>query len=139
MSRLAVRSRAAELMDADDLDPATYADVLADLAQVNRLTLSARPTLGFLRRALGTAKRLRLLDVGFGHGDMLRRIARWANARGIAAELVGIDLNPNSAAVAIAATPPGMRIDWAGRRLCRSGGRRVRHRPVQLRRAPHAR
>ena len=112
MSHLAVRSREAELMDADDLDPATYADVLADLAQVNRLTLSGRPTLNFLARALGEAKRFRLLDVGFGHGDMLRRIARWAQARGIAAELVGIDLNPNSAAVATAATPPEMRIDW---------------------------
>lgn len=99
-------------MDADDLDPATYAAVLADLAQVNALTLSGRPTLGFLRRALGSEKRFRLLDVGFGHGDMLRRIARWAAARGIAADLVGIDLNPNSAAVATAATPPGMAIDW---------------------------
>ena len=112
MSRLAVRSREAERMDADDLDPAIYADVLRDLAQVNRLTLSGRPTLGFLRRALGDAKRFRLLDVGFGQGDMLRRIARWAAARGLAAELVGIDLNPNSAAVAIAATPPALAIDW---------------------------
>lgn len=112
MKALATRSREAERMDADDLDPATYAAVLADLAQVNALTLSGWPTLGFLRRALGDARRLRLLDVGFGHGDMLRRIARWAAQRGIAADLVGIDLNPNSAAVATAATPPDLRIDW---------------------------
>ena len=30
----------------------------------------------------------RLLDVGFGHGDMLRRIACWARSRGLAAELI---------------------------------------------------
>ena len=42
----------------------------------------------------------RLLDVGFGHGDMLRAIARWARRRGIAVDLVGVDLNPKSEAAA---------------------------------------
>ena len=112
MIDLAVRSREPERMDAADLDQATYAAVLSDLAQVNRVTLSGRPTLAFLARALGGARRLRLLDVGFGHGDMLRRIARWAARRGIAADLVGIDLNPNSAAVARAATPPDLAVDY---------------------------
>ena len=52
-----------------------------DLAQVNVVTLAARPTLAFLdaRRPAGRT-RFRLLDVGFGDGDMLRRIARWAAA-----------------------------------------------------------
>jgi 2-polyprenyl-3-methyl-5-hydroxy-6-metoxy-1,4-benzoquinol methylase len=112
MTNLAVRSRKAEQMDAEDLDLDTYRAVLADLAQVNAVTLSGRPTLAFLARAIGDAKRLRLLDVGYGHGDMLRRIARWAAKRGIAAELVGIDLNPNSVAVARAATAPDLPIDY---------------------------
>jgi SAM-dependent methyltransferase len=43
---------------------------------------------------------------------MLRAIARWARGRGIAADLVGIDLNPNSAAVARAATPAALPIDY---------------------------
>jgi 2-polyprenyl-3-methyl-5-hydroxy-6-metoxy-1,4-benzoquinol methylase len=111
MSGLAVRSREPERMDAADLDPATYAAVLRDLAQVNRVTLSGRPTLSFLRRAV-KGRRLKLLDVGFGHGDMLRRIARWAESRGIAAELVGVDLNPHSAEVARAATPSAMPIRY---------------------------
>jgi len=93
---LATRSQAEELMDADDLDAATYADVVGDLASVNTVTMARRPTLDFLARAIAGRKTFRLLDVGFGDGDMLRRIARWAAARGIAAELVGVDLNPRS-------------------------------------------
>jgi SAM-dependent methyltransferase len=87
---LAVRSQAEELMDADDLDAATYADVVGDLATINTVTMARRPTLDFLTRATAG------LDVGFGDGDMLRRIARWAKAKGIEAELVGVDLNPRS-------------------------------------------
>ena len=99
-------------MDADDLSPETYAAVVADLAKVNVVTLAARPTLDFLRRGVRDAKSLKLLDVGFGDGDMLRRIARWAERRGLAAELVGVDLNPRSALAAEAHTPPGLPIRY---------------------------
>ena len=108
------RAIAEELMDAPDLDAETYAAVVGDLAKVNVLTLAARPTLGFLRRAFAghPGRRLRILDVGFGDGDMLRRIARWAARRGHEAELVGVDLNPRSELAAKAHTPPGLAIRW---------------------------
>jgi SAM-dependent methyltransferase len=107
------RATADELMDADDLDAATYARVLSDLATVNTVTIARRPTLGFLDRVVARgAGPLRILDVGYGDGDMLRRVARWAGERSIAVQLTGIDLNPKSAAVAAAATPPGLSIDW---------------------------
>jgi SAM-dependent methyltransferase len=109
---LAARAEAEELMDADDLPADTYAAVVADLARVNTVTLAARPTLAFLDRATRAARTLRVLDVGFGDGDMLRRIARWAAERGIAAELVGIDLNPRSEVAARAHTPPDLPITW---------------------------
>ena len=109
---LAVRAQAEEKMDADDLPADTYAAVVADLARVNTVTLAARPTLAFLDRALAGRKTLKLLDVGFGDGDMLRRIARWAKRRGVAAELVGIDLNPRSEIAARAHSPAGLPIDW---------------------------
>ena len=109
---LAVRAIAEERMDADDLDAATYADVVGDLARVNRITLAARPTLSFLARATRGMSRLKLLDVGFGDGDMLRRIARWTDRRGIAADLVGIDLNPSSAPAAAAHTPGALPIRY---------------------------
>lgn len=112
MSRLATRSRQEEQMDAVELDPETYARVLADLARVNRWTLTALPTLRFLADATDRMRRFRLLDVGFGHGDMLRAIARWAAKRDIEAELVGVDLNPRSAKIARAATPEGLPITY---------------------------
>ena len=99
---LAERLVAEELMDDPALDAETYRAVLLDLARVNRATLAYRPTLDFLRRAIGNRRAFRLLDVGFGSGDMLREIARWASKRGIAADLTGIDLNPRSADVAAA-------------------------------------
>src|SRR3546814_10568095 len=43
---------------------------------------------------------------------MLRWIARWAARRGIAAELVGVDLNPRSERAARLHTPPGLAIRW---------------------------
>lgn len=92
-----------EEMDAADLPPGRYAKVLADLALINALTLAARPTLGFLDRvrARGVGNRpWRILDVGFGAGDMLARIARWGERRGVALDLAGVDLNPGSSPVA---------------------------------------
>ena len=77
-------------MDADGLDPATYAAVIADLARVNTVTLARWPTIAWLRRQLPSRVGFTLLDVGFGHGDMLRAIARWLQGRGLHAELAGI-------------------------------------------------
>jgi 2-polyprenyl-3-methyl-5-hydroxy-6-metoxy-1,4-benzoquinol methylase len=109
---LATRAQAEELMDADNLDPATYAAVVGDLARVNAVTMAARPTLSFLGRIMAERPSLRILDVGFGDGDMLRRIARWAARRGGTVDLVGVDLNPRSEMAARAHTPPDMAIRW---------------------------
>jgi SAM-dependent methyltransferase len=104
------RSLVEEQMDAVDLPADVYARVLADLDRVNRVTLAARPTRGFLDRAVTGP--FRLLDVGYGDGGMLRHIARWAKRRSISCELVGIDLNARSEAVAQARTDPAMAIDY---------------------------
>jgi 2-polyprenyl-3-methyl-5-hydroxy-6-metoxy-1,4-benzoquinol methylase len=101
---LAVRTRREEQMDSPDLDPKEYAKVLTDLATVNAWTLAARPTLSFLRAAVGKSERFTVLDVGFGRGDMLCRIAAWARGHGKQVELHGVDLNRNSLESARAAT-----------------------------------
>lgn len=112
MTSLSVRSRQEEQMDDPGLDAATYAAVVADLAKVNRLLMTARPTIGFIRRTLAGRKAFRLLDVGFGQGDMLRAIARWAKRKDIATDLVGIDLNPRSDAAARPVTPRELPISY---------------------------
>jgi 2-polyprenyl-3-methyl-5-hydroxy-6-metoxy-1,4-benzoquinol methylase len=109
---LSVRSTADELMDDPALSRDDYAAVIADLAQVNQITMAARPTLSFLKARTNSGGRFRLLDVGYGQGDMLRRIAAWAASRGISAELVGIDLNPSSEPAARAATQAGAPIEY---------------------------
>lgn len=109
---LAERATAEELMDDSALDAGTYARVLHDLARVNTLTLARRPTLAFLARAVGRRKSFKLLDVGFGDGDMLRAIRRWAERRGIEAQLVGVDRNPRSIDAAARVTPAAMEIDY---------------------------
>lgn len=106
------RLDADELMDDPALDAATYHAVLTDLAKVNRVTLAHRPTLDFLDRALAGRQRISVLDVGFGDGDMLRAIARWARRRGVAAELTGIDLNPASRVAAESRPSPGTPIRY---------------------------
>ncbi|TPG15588.1 methyltransferase domain-containing protein [Sphingomonas oligophenolica] len=109
---LAIRAQADELMDADDLPVETYTNVVADLAQVNAVTMAARPTLAFLDRIAVSDAPLRILDVGFGDGDMLRRIARWAAKHGRAVELVGVDLNPRSEVAATRHTPAALGIRY---------------------------
>jgi 2-polyprenyl-3-methyl-5-hydroxy-6-metoxy-1,4-benzoquinol methylase len=112
MISLAARIRRDEQMDDPGLDPAVYDKVLHDLARVNAWTLNARPTMAFLARGTRGMNAFRLIDVGFGHGDMLRRIARWARRKGLAADLIGVDLNAKSAAIARAATPRDMPIEY---------------------------
>lgn len=112
MADLSRRAIAEEQMDAADLAAETYDAVLGDLARVNRLTMTARPTLAFLERAIGGRPQFSLLDVGFGEGAMLRAIARWAGRRGIAAKLTGVDLNPKSVEAARKRTSEKLTIDY---------------------------
>jgi SAM-dependent methyltransferase len=109
------RADPAELPEWMD-EPCSYEDFracLVDLAQVNSLTFAARPTLDFLERLWSSSPaELRIVDVGCGGGDMLRRIERWAAAKRIPVKLTGIDLNPYAARAAQEFTPAGSAIEW---------------------------
>ena len=108
-----------ELMDAP-CSPETLRACLQNLALVNRLTLSYRPTLAFLARVTQALGRrhppLHILDVGSGYGDTLRVIHGWARRRRIPVTLTGIDLNPNATRAAREATAatriPAGAITW---------------------------
>lgn len=106
------RATTTEQMDDPNLPPMVYAQVLNDLSRVNSITLARRPTLEFLWRLPAQSTPLRILDVGFGNGDMLRQIAKSAQKRRIPVQLTGIDLNPKSAQVAEALTPKDMAIRY---------------------------
>jgi SAM-dependent methyltransferase len=89
---------------------------LRDIARTNRWTFAYRPLLNWLNEVTVSLPRrgepLRILDVGCGYGDGLRRIERWATARSIAVELTGLDLNPDATAIAAEATGASSKIQW---------------------------
>jgi SAM-dependent methyltransferase len=99
-----------EEMDELTLPDARFARVLTHLARINRLTLAARPTLSFVARVAAKHKQrpLKILDVGFGDGGMLRTIARHGAKQGIALDLTGVDLNSRSETVARALHTPDL-------------------------------
>jgi 2-polyprenyl-3-methyl-5-hydroxy-6-metoxy-1,4-benzoquinol methylase len=108
-----VRAQLTELMDG----PCSREELracLRDLAKVNRWLMAYRPLLGWLDSpGLQNAKGpTRILDVGCGYGDTLRRIERWATARGVAVELTGIDLNMDAVVIAAQASNAASAIEW---------------------------
>jgi 2-polyprenyl-3-methyl-5-hydroxy-6-metoxy-1,4-benzoquinol methylase len=116
MSRsFAERSHETELMDTESVGFEDYRACLKDLATVNALTLTHRPILTWLDRAtrsLAPNERVTVLDVGYGYGDLLRKIHDWSRSKGRAVDLVGVDRNPMSEPIAEAATPPGVPIEY---------------------------
>jgi SAM-dependent methyltransferase len=102
-------------MDVEPVSAADFAACLRDLETVNRLTLATRPTLAFLDRLTAdwpAGSELRIVDAGSGQGGMLRAIHGWAVARRLRPRLLGIDMNPNAASAARAATPSATDIGW---------------------------
>ncbi|WP_414470923.1 methyltransferase domain-containing protein [Microvirga sp. M2] len=112
---LSRRSDETELMDTESVSLEDYRACLEDLARVNVLTLTHRPILAWLDRAtrdMGPTDRVTVLDVGYGYGDLLRRIHQWSRRRKRNVRLIGIDLNPYSETIARAATPQEAQIDF---------------------------
>ena len=115
MSRFAQRVLLPELMDTEPCGPDEFRACLLDLSRVNRLTGAYRPTLRFLRdatRALPPGRPLRILDVGGGYGDALRRIDRWAQRHGVSVHMTSVDLSPWARAAGEGAPPTRQPIRW---------------------------
>jgi SAM-dependent methyltransferase len=89
---------------------------LCDLAWTNRWVMAYRPLLhwldAFTNSQPALTEPLHILDVACGYGDGLRRIERWAKARGIAVKLTGLDLNQDATAIAAKANPAASNIQW---------------------------
>lgn len=122
------RAQLTELMDGP-CSRETLGACLRDLAKVNRWLMGYRPLLTWLNdlRLPHIADPLRILDVGCGYGDGLRRIDRWARERGVAVELTGIDLNPHSTAIAIESSGAANRIRWITADVFQYSSRKMPH------------
>ncbi|NBJ12074.1 methyltransferase domain-containing protein [Microvirga arsenatis] len=111
----AQRSHETELMDTEAVSLDDYRACLKDLATVNALTLTHGPILRWLdqtTRSLEPGERVTVLDVGYGYGDLLRRIHAWSRRRRRTVSLIGVDLNPMSEPIAREATPAGVPIEY---------------------------
>lgn len=107
------RAQLSELMDEPCSREAMRA-CLEDLARVNRWFLAYRPLLHWLDSLdlAAHAGPIRILDVGCGYGDGLRRIEQWAITNNVAMELTGLDLNPDAKIIAAEASPATSHIRW---------------------------
>ena len=109
------RADGPEWMDVRDYPLDEFETILADLEAANFLTFAARPTLAFLERLTvdwPSGAELRVADLGYGEGAMLRRVHDWATARGFRPRLTGVDLNPRCRTLAERHTPATMGIEW---------------------------
>lgn len=91
----AKRSEESELIDGGDYGFDEFVGTLADLRRVNRYLGGSRALTRHLFPMIEATgrRRIRLLDVGTGSGDIPRRIVEWARGRRIEIECVVIDFN----------------------------------------------
>jgi len=107
------RAQLTEMMD----EPCSRDDLracLRDISRLNRWFRAHQPLLQWLNGfdSAQLPQPLRILDVGCGYGDGLRRIERWASARNLAVELTGLDINADAVAIASQATPRASCVHW---------------------------
>jgi SAM-dependent methyltransferase len=109
-------SRRAQLTELID-EPCTRDELrscLRDVSRLNRWFRAWPPLFRWLHTFIPASltQPLRIVDVGCGNGDALRRIEGWAARRHIAVELTGVDINPDAIAIAEELAPATRSIRW---------------------------
>lgn len=92
-----------ELMDDSSMGGGELREALRQLRWLNRLFGAAAPCLYGVRRlwtAAGRPKRLAVLDVGCGSGDVNRQLLRWADKNGIDMRITLADITEEACAEA---------------------------------------
>jgi 2-polyprenyl-3-methyl-5-hydroxy-6-metoxy-1,4-benzoquinol methylase len=95
---LAERVVEPEVMDDPALDERQHYHALKGLSRINRLSVSSRIVWGPLARlakSLGV-RRLRVLDIATGSGDVPLALWRRGRRRGLELEILGVDISPRA-------------------------------------------
>ncbi len=103
MIGLRERSDQFEIMDDMTMSGPELRRTLDLLASINLWLGGNTLTLDGIKSMLKTqaaGKTIRIVDLGCGNGDMLRKLHRFGKDKGYSFELVGVDANPNSVAYA---------------------------------------
>jgi len=96
MVKLSHRNNAKECIDDPHLDERTLRQTYQQVKSINVYTLGYWPTMSAIRYFLarhGSNRKIKILDIGCGDGETLRRIHDYGRIRNFSLELTGIDLN----------------------------------------------
>lgn len=92
---LSVRAQEEELMDDFSMGGEDLSEALKHLRRLNRIFAAPGPTrsgVENLWKAIGCPKRLSIMDVGAGSGDVNWKLLHWAKKKGIQMEITLVDL-----------------------------------------------
>jgi 2-polyprenyl-3-methyl-5-hydroxy-6-metoxy-1,4-benzoquinol methylase len=111
MIKLDRRSDAKEYIDDPEIDAKVLRQTYREMKTINICTWGYWPTMRameyFLARC-GRDRVIKILDIGCGDGEVLRRIDDYGRKRGHLLELTGIDLNREVILAAAQLTGPGI-------------------------------
>ena len=97
------RTNKEELMDDFSIGGDLLRDTLDKLENINRYLGGNLVTLNSLKKVLKNhpkEQELTIVDIGCGHGDILRDVAKFGRKKGYKMTLLGIDANPTAIAYA---------------------------------------
>ena len=97
------RTNKEELMDDFSIGGDLLRDTLDKLENINRYLGGNLVTLNSLKKVLKNhpkEQELTIIDIGCGHGDILRDVAKFGRKKGYKMTLLGIDANPTAIAYA---------------------------------------
>src|SRR5580704_8699924 len=107
MIKLHHRSDAKEYIDDPKIDAKVLRQTYQEMKSVNVCTLGYWPTMSavkyFLKR-YAHDRVIKILDIGCGDGEVLRRIDGYGRNRNFSLELTGIDLNREAISAAVERT-----------------------------------
>jgi SAM-dependent methyltransferase len=109
MIKLYHRSDAKEYIDDPQIDAGTLRQTYQEMKSINTCTLGYWPTMkavGYFLERCGRDRAIKILDIGCGNGEILRRIDDYGRNRNFSLELTGIDLNREAIAAAVELTSP---------------------------------
>jgi 2-polyprenyl-3-methyl-5-hydroxy-6-metoxy-1,4-benzoquinol methylase len=93
------RSEENEIMDDFTLEGEMFRDTLDKLETINRLLGGNVVTINGVKKLLKDQPKdqpITIIDLGCGHGDILRDVAKFGRKKGYILKLIGIDANPDA-------------------------------------------